>query len=152
MIDNEQHIEILEKYGSPTPWDVFIKLDVGSRRAGVDSESPALRRIIERAERSISVKIHGFYCHAGHSYAGRSKEAAEAVLNVEIASVLNAASLLAPSRDLVVSIGVTPTAHVIRALRHQIPSNVRLELHAGTISPTIDEYGQRTLAFEDRGP
>lgn len=135
MIDSEQHINILEEYGSPTPWDVFIKLDVGSRRAGVDSESPALCRLVERTERSGSVNIHGFYCHAGHSYGGRSKEAAEEILNVEIASVLKAASLLAPSRDLVLSIGATPTAHVIRALTQHVPSNIRLELHAGIISP-----------------
>lgn len=141
MIDSEQHIEILEEYGYPTPWDVFIKLDIGSRRAGVDSESPGFRRMVERAEGSSSVNIHGFYCHAGHSYGARNKAAAEAILNVEMASVLNAASLLAPSRDLVVSIGATPTAHVIRALTHNIPSNIRLELHAGTMSPTNDEYG-----------
>lgn len=136
MIDNEQHIESLEEYGSSTPWDVFIKLDVGSHRAGVDSESPAFRRVVERAEGSSSVNIHGFYCHAGHSYGGCSKEAAETILNVEIASVLKAAALLAPSRDLILSIGATPTAHVIRALKHRIPSNIRLELHAGTVNPT----------------
>lgn len=136
MIDNEQHVHILEAYNAPTPWDVFIKLDVGSRRAGVDSESPALRSLVERAERSSAVNIYGFYCHAGHSYNGRDKEAAETLLNVEIASVLNAASLLPRSRDLVVSIGATPTAHVVRALKHQIPSNIKLELHAGMSDPT----------------
>lgn len=145
MIDNEQHVDILEAYNASTPWDVFIKLDVGSHRAGVDRDSPALRSLVKRAEESRSINIYGFYCHAGHSYNGRDQEAAEATLNVEIASALSAASLLPRSRDLVVSIGATPTAHVIRALKNEIPSNIKLELHAGTTNPTGDVYSQQAL-------
>lgn len=131
MVDNEQQIDALEAFGASKPWDIFIKLDVGSRRAGVEHKSPALRRLVERADKSDAVSIYGFYCHAGHSYGGRSAADAEETLNVEIDSVVDAAALLPGARDLVLSIGATPTAHVVGALGAKVPANVKLELHAG---------------------
>ncbi|KAL5089010.1 hypothetical protein Trisim1_006154 [Trichoderma cf. simile WF8] len=137
MIDNEQHIELLENQCQAHPWDVFVKIDVGSHRAGVSVASPSLRKLVNRIEASKHVNLIGFYCHAGHSYAGRSPEEAEATLHAEISGVLDAASLLPTTRELTVSIGATPTAHVIKRLKATIPSNIRLELHAGNF-PTND--------------
>lgn len=134
MVDNEQQIAHLEKAGGEAPWDIFIKLDVGSHRAGVATDGPALRSLVERAEASSAVQIYGFYCHAGHSYAGRSRNEAEDVLGVEISSVLDAAKLLPADRELVVSIGSTPTAHVAANLKAVVPANVKLELHAGELN------------------
>ncbi|KAF7529219.1 hypothetical protein G7054_g9918 [Neopestalotiopsis clavispora] len=131
MIDNEQQIDALEAFDAQESWDIFIKLDVGSHRAGVEQKTPALRHLVNRAEKSAATHIYGFYCHAGHSYSGRTAEDAEKTLNVEISSVLDAASLLPSSRDLVLSVGATPTAHVVKALKTQIPANLKLELHAG---------------------
>jgi D-serine ammonia-lyase len=131
MIDNDQHIDLLEQTDS-LKWDVFIKLDVGSHRAGVRAGSPALKQLVDRAEGSSAVKIHGFYCHAGHSYAGRSQEEAEKTLDIEVSSVLDAARLLPSNRNIVVSIGATPTAHVIQKLAKYTVPNVAIELHAGT--------------------
>ncbi|CAH0038001.1 unnamed protein product [Clonostachys solani] len=130
LVDNEEHIDILEKSGTQ-PWDIFIKLDVGSRRAGIPANSIALQKLVERADRSSAVNINGFYCHAGHSYAGRSMDEAQKNLETEISSVLNAAALLPADRALIVSIGATPTAHVVEYLKANIPSNVKVELHAG---------------------
>ncbi|KAM6477992.1 putative serine dehydratase domain-containing protein [Trichoderma sp. SZMC 28011] len=137
MVDNEQHIDLLENQSQSPPWDVFVKIDVGSHRAGVLAASPSLRKLVNRAEASEQVNLVGFYCHAGHSYAGRSPEEAETTLHAEISGVLDAASLLPTSRKLTVSIGATPTAHVVKSLKATIPSNIRLELHAGNF-PTND--------------
>ncbi|KAF4982204.1 hypothetical protein FZEAL_2088 [Fusarium zealandicum] len=132
MVDNEQQIAILEKSdSSKQPWDIFVKLDVGSHRAGVETNSEELHRLVQRAEKSSAVRIYGFYCHAGHSYAGRSRNEAEEVLNVEVSSVLSAAKLLPSDRQLVISVGSTPTAHVVESLKASVPSNVKFELHAG---------------------
>lgn len=131
MVDNEQHIDLLENQGQAESWDVFVKIDVGSHRAGVSAASPSLRKLVNHAEASHHVKLIGFYCHAGHSYAGRSPEEAEETLHAEISGVLDAASLLPTSRKLTVSIGATPTAHVVKSLKVTIPSNIQLELHAG---------------------
>ncbi|KAH6968976.1 putative serine dehydratase domain-containing protein [Fusarium avenaceum] len=132
MIDNEQQVSFLEESAtSKQPWDVMIKLDVGSHRAGIASNSNELNRLVERAEKSSAVNIYGFYCHAGHSYGGRSREEAEETLNVEVSSVLSAAKLLPTDRDLVISVGSTPTAHVVESLKASMPDNIKLELHAG---------------------
>lgn len=131
MVDNEQQITHLEKIIGQNPWDIFIKIDVGSHRAGVPTASPALQRLIQRAEASPAVNIYGIYCHAGHSYGCRSRDDAESLLKVEISSVLETAKLLPVNRGVVVSIGSTPTAHVVKSLRAAVPANVKLELHAG---------------------
>ncbi|KAK2681549.1 hypothetical protein RAB80_003342 [Fusarium oxysporum f. sp. vasinfectum] len=132
MVDNEQQVEFLEESASSKqPWDVFIKLDVGSRRAGVEANSAALNRLVERAQKSSAISIYGFYCHAGHSYGGRSRDEAEKTLNIEVSSVLTAAKLLPSDRQLVISVGSTPTAHVVESLKASMPENIKLELHAG---------------------
>ncbi|CEI66351.1 unnamed protein product [Fusarium venenatum] len=132
MVDNEQQVSFLEESASSKqPWDIFIKLDVGSHRAGVEANSDALHRLVERAEKSSAVNIYGFYCHAGHSYGGRSRKEAEETLNIEVSSVLSAAKLLPSYRHLIISVGSTPTAHVVESLKALMPENVTLELHAG---------------------
>ncbi|KAF4961679.1 hypothetical protein FGADI_42 [Fusarium gaditjirri] len=132
MVDNEQQVEFLEESASSKqPWDVFIKLDVGSRRAGVEANSAALNRLVERAQKSSAISIYGFYCHAGHSYGGRSRDEAEKTLNLEVASALAAAKLLPSDCQLVISVGSTPTAHVVESLKASMPENIKLELHAG---------------------
>ncbi|KAF4431474.1 D-serine dehydratase [Fusarium acutatum] len=133
MVDNEQQITCLDN--SPTestqPWEIFIKIDVGSRRAGIQPDSSSLCRLVAKAEESRSVNIAGFYCHAGHSYAGRSPAEAEKTLQDEISGVLSASKLLPATRKLWVSVGSTPTAHVVKSLKAALPANIELELHAG---------------------
>ncbi|KAL4762051.1 D-serine ammonia-lyase DSD1 [Aspergillus foveolatus] len=132
MIDNEQHIDVLEKFsGSTEPWPVFIKIDVGTRRAGIVNSSSALPNLVKRVEESPAVELYGFYCHAGHSYACRTEESAVAVLKDEVDGVVSASKLLKTGRKVVVSIGSTPTAHVVRELREVLPEGLELELHAG---------------------
>ncbi|KAE8355061.1 putative serine dehydratase domain-containing protein [Aspergillus coremiiformis] len=136
MIDNDQHIDILEndvRSGKSVPWPVFIKVDVGSHRAGVENTSAALPRLVQRAETSSAVELYGFYCHAGHSYSSRTAKEAEAVLQAEFEGVVSASRLLdvTADRKVVVSIGSTPTAHVVNGLKCALPGHLVLELHAG---------------------
>ncbi|PGH21483.1 hypothetical protein AJ80_03151 [Polytolypa hystricis UAMH7299] len=142
MVDNEQQIEHLETFassssshGSTRAWDIFIKVDVGSHRAGLEPASSALKQLVQRAEASDAVSIYGFYCHSGHSYACCDEESVASVLNTELDGVLSASKLMSNNkksdRPLVLSIGSTPTAHSIRAIKDKFPENVELELHAG---------------------
>lgn len=131
MIDSEQQIAALESFGAEQPWDIFIKLDVGTHRAGIATDSPVLSRVVERANSSSAVSVYGFYCHAGHSYGDRTRASAEATLDLEISSVVAAAALLPSSRELVVSVGATPTAHVVGGFKARVPTHLKLELHAG---------------------
>ncbi|EGU77372.1 hypothetical protein FOXB_12113 [Fusarium oxysporum f. sp. conglutinans Fo5176] len=109
MVDNEQQITCLDNFPteSTQPWDIFIKIDVGSHRAGIQPDSSLLCRLVAKAEKSHSVNIAGIYCHAGHSYAGRSPAEAERTLQDEILGVLSASKLLPATRKLWVHVYVT---------------------------------------------
>ncbi|KAI6779793.1 uncharacterized protein J7T54_003716 [Emericellopsis cladophorae] len=132
LVDHVSQLSKLEKHSSSSqPWDVFIKLDVGSHRAGVAPQSDTLHALVRAAEASPAVNIYGFYCHANHSYAGRTRAEAEETLRIEWDSVISAAKLLPSDRHLVASVGATPTAHVVKSLRADAPGNIKLELHAG---------------------
>ncbi|KXG47662.1 uncharacterized protein PGRI_015320 [Penicillium griseofulvum] len=145
MIDSEQQIDLLESYASKSsspiePWPVFVKIDVGSQRAGIVTDSPFLPRLIQRIESSSVATVYGFYCHAGHSYACRTEDAAAAVLQSEVEGVVEAAKVLVDGksdRRVVVSVGSTPTAHVVKRLQGVLPEGMELELHAGNY-PTND--------------
>jgi D-serine deaminase-like pyridoxal phosphate-dependent protein len=136
MIDCDQQIDLLEKHNQKTlsssAWDVFIKVDVGTHRAGVTLSSKSLPTLVKRVGSSSASQLYGFYCHAGHSYSVHNAEEALAMLHLEVNGVTEAARLATPgSRKLVVSVGATPTAHVVSALKAIIPSTLELELHAG---------------------
>ncbi|KAL2801919.1 putative serine dehydratase domain-containing protein [Aspergillus granulosus] len=140
MIDNEQHIDVLEKFtGTKAPWPVFIKIDVGTRRAGVVHSSSTLPALVQRVEESAAVELYGFYCHAGHSYACRTSESAASVLKEELEGAVSASNLLSKAgsgRKVVVSIGSTPTAHVVSTIKEVLPEGLELELHAGSYCPS----------------
>lgn len=153
MVDHADHIPILEDFnnlaGRTSPWPAFIKVDVGSNRAGILHLSSRLEEVIQAASASDAVSLYGFYCHAGHSYAAKSTDQAVKVLNDEFGGVLIAARKLINSNNnnnnsnsnnnnsgttdnkLVLSIGATPTAHVVSNLKAKLLENTRLELHAG---------------------
>lgn len=143
MIDHEKQLTIVETFAAKNPestikpWDIYIKLDVGSKRAGLPLSSDRLTKLIQRVNGSSAVTLKGFYCHAGHSYGCRTPQEVEDLLTVEINSVLSAAKLVTGDRKLTLSVGATPTAHVVGTLKAAIPENVTLELHAGMyFSPT----------------
>lgn len=154
MVDNVQQIEHLENFASNKPsigpWSVFIKVDVGSHRAGLETSSPLFLDLVKKVEESSATSLYGFYCHAGHSYGCRSTEAAEKVLQDEVDGVMKAAGFLVgvpnsnvKDRKIVISVGSTPTAHVANSLKARLPEGVELELHAG--SYTSAEIGNWLL-------
>lgn len=84
---------------------------------------------------SSSIAIHGFYCHAGHSYSSKSLPEAKSYLNSEIHTVTEASRIagsLYPdggAPQFVLSVGSTPTAHAAAFATQTL--NATLELHAG---------------------
>lgn len=152
MIDHEQQVDAIETFQKNNPgslaWPVLIKVDVGSRRAGISPTCPRLAALAARAEASSAVDVLGFYAHAGHSYGGRSLSAAENTLSEEAAGVINAAKLLPADRPVLVSIGSTPTAHVISALKANAPANVTIELHAGNYTCNdLQQFGTGLITY-----
>ncbi|KAK1622508.1 alanine racemase domain-containing protein [Colletotrichum phormii] len=157
MIDHEKQLTLLENFASKNtknttrPWDIYIKLDVGSKRAGLPLGSERLQKLIQRVNGSSVVTLKGFYCHAGHSYGCRTPQEVEDLLTIEINSVLSAAKLVTGDQKLTLSVGATPTAHVVGTLKAAIPENVALELHAGNF-PTNDlqQVATSVIGAEDQ--
>lgn len=142
MIDNPSQIDLLREFNATqgaAPWSIFIKVNMGTDRAGVVEGSSELHSLIQYAvKESSAVSIFGFYCHAGHSYASKDLDAAKKMLLAEITAA-NSAAQTAVSIDqtlakrLTISVGATPTAHATKILRRdELPDlAAELEIHAG---------------------
>ena len=91
--------------------DVFLKVDCGYHRCGVEIDSPEAFEIPRLITDSSNLIFAGILTHAGHSYNVRSKEDLlviaryERDLMKEFASALKAKSIEVPC----ISIGSTPT-------------------------------------------
>lgn len=124
--------EFNKAHRSSKPWPIFVKIDVGTSRAGIPV-SERLRSLIQAVETSPATALHGLYCHAGHSYSCCTAEDTATVLEAEITSLIEGAAFASPSRSepLLLSLGSTPTAHVISTLDKKIPPNCIVEVHGG---------------------
>lgn len=147
MLDNEAQLDTLNEYsnahGLEQKWSIFIKIDMGTKRAGLVNDSEYLARTLERALKYKStIEIYGFYCHAGHSYLSKSEGAAKSFLLEEIVHANSAASAalkIEPTLKLQISVGATPTAHASEILTmEEVEAHIggkpllgKLELHAG---------------------
>jgi len=121
------------------------------RRAGVVTDSPAFKPLVEKIIASPHLSLYGFYCHGSSSYGSTSLDQATSVLSREVESANRAAELareiLADTRspgyqnvEFVLSVGSTPTAHAAStATRQKVDSLLhgKLELHAGNY-PMLD--------------
>ncbi|QRV75431.1 D-serine dehydratase [Ceratobasidium sp. AG-Ba] len=150
MVDHPYQIRALEAFDRQHPstnpllakWSVFVKIDVGTKRAGLTPSSPDLHGLVNTLIASPTISIHGFYAHAGHSYASTSHAQATSDLQNEI-SCVNAAAAYAlskftPQEKFVLSVGATPTAHAASdKVEFPTPLNGTVELHAGNY-PMLD--------------
>ncbi|MCL4212609.1 MAG: alanine racemase [Gemmatimonadales bacterium] len=99
--------------------EVFIKVDCGYHRCGVDPKGHALVELAQRIGERSSLRFAGILTHAGHSYHARGAAAIAAVAREErdvmcaAAARLRAAGIEVPA----VSVGSTPTAVHVDHLR-----------------------------------
>lgn len=157
MIDHPAQIAFVEELTTGDPWPVFINVDCGSRREGVQLGSDELAVLIRQTLQSTRVRLHGFYCHAGHSYTGNSLGDAEQHLLHEIACGCAAAQQcldIQADLRLTVSVGATPTAHAASASVldkiQTLSTNLKLELHAGNFAVLdLQQLATGLASFED---
>lgn len=97
---------------------VFIKIDTGYHRAGVEPESDELLAIGRTLAAAHNVELRGVLTHAGHSYDTPGAEAIARVAEEERVGIVRAAERLrnAGLPCPVVSAGSTPTAVHARSL------------------------------------
>ncbi len=173
MVDHVGQVELLAALAGDARPLVFLKIDMGYHRAGVEPGSEAcaaLARALGQAHAAGHCVFHGLYCHAGNSYDTRSDWAALDYLAAEFRALLAAAAAIgAPSSlpPLTLSVGATPTATTLQhpafadaaggeaataALRGLLAdvaaAGLRAEVHAG-VYPLLD---MQQLATHARSP
>lgn len=96
-------------------FDVFVKIDCGTHRVGVEPHSNEAIEIPRLIADSKSLDFAGILTHAGHSYNARSRDEILAVAHHERDSMLELAERLRNQGIDVptVSIGSTPTMSII---------------------------------------
>jgi D-serine deaminase-like pyridoxal phosphate-dependent protein len=105
--------------GAAVTLDLFLKVDCGSHRCGVEPSTTEAFEIPRRIHDASNLNFAGILTHAGHSYHCRNREEVLVVarherdLMTEFADRLRAEGLAVPT----VSIGSTPTLTAIDHLR-----------------------------------
>jgi D-serine deaminase-like pyridoxal phosphate-dependent protein len=119
----ERFALITDDAGIPTPLDeaarragvtldLFLKVDCGYHRVGVEPDRPEALEIPRRIDAARNLRFAGVLTHAGHSYHARSREELlslarhERDVMTEFAARLRADGVEVPT----VSVGSTPTA------------------------------------------
>ena len=129
LIDNVSQLQLLRSFHDVAGFgcEIYIKINTGYGRAGVTTDSPGFKHLVQsilsEIEPSGCGSLHGFYSHAGHSYGGDSPVAAMSLLVQEIAGLKMAATTVTSmneattnNRQYVLSVGATPTATSIQNL------------------------------------
>lgn len=170
FIDNVQHIDNIKQYIDANKdqlpnnfkFSVYIKIDMGTHRAGVFGEEDLIVLIKKFVENKEYFDLYGFYAHGGHSYSADSMDSSRDVLMDEINSVNDAVATLVKldesykSQSLTISVGASPT---IRAFQNTEFSkwkelmaklNATLEIHAGNyLISDLQQVSTGTVTEED---
>ncbi|MGH9459313.1 MAG: alanine racemase [Thermoanaerobaculia bacterium] len=114
LIDHAVAAEALDEWGRAhdVRFRVFLKVDSGAKRAGVDPDSDEAVALGRRLTESPAIEFVGLLTHAGHSYAARSREEIVPIAESE-AAVLTALRDRIGAEGLLRSVGATPTASVV---------------------------------------
>jgi D-serine deaminase-like pyridoxal phosphate-dependent protein len=117
LADSERALNAIEQYAAAhdVTFDVFLKVDCGYHRAGVDPASPDSARLAIALARSEAVRFQGLLTHAGHAYGARDREEIGRIAAEEAACLTRFRALLAAEGlgEARRSVGSTPTASVV---------------------------------------
>jgi D-serine deaminase-like pyridoxal phosphate-dependent protein len=113
LIDSEEALRAIEASGEL--FDVFLKIDCGYHRAGIDPQHPDSVRLALAIARSEHVHFQGLLTHAGHSYDARDIGEIRRIAAEEASCLSRFRALLASEGlgEVTRSIGSTPTASVV---------------------------------------
>jgi D-serine deaminase-like pyridoxal phosphate-dependent protein len=117
LVDSDEAVDALQAEAQRIgrPFSVFLKVDCGNHRAGVDPDADASVGLARRLAESAGIDFRGVLAHGGQSYAETNRAAIHAVACAErdvtagFAERLRAAGVDVPE----VSIGSTPTMAVV---------------------------------------
>jgi threo-3-hydroxy-D-aspartate ammonia-lyase len=120
VIDSQEAIEPLDKACSAlgASLHVWLKVDCGYHRAGVDPASPLAEELVRSLSESKAFLFDGIISHSGHAYYPTSRKEILQVANQERTVMVEFAERMRQKGYLVpaVSIGSTPSMSVIENL------------------------------------
>jgi D-serine deaminase-like pyridoxal phosphate-dependent protein len=116
VVDSPEAVDALERLDLPL--HVWLKVDCGYHRAGVDPESARAAELAQRLADSSTLLFDGLLTHSGHAYHGPGREEVAAVAEQERAVMAGLAERLRGKGIEVpaVSIGSTPALSVAERL------------------------------------
>ena len=169
LIDTPGALHALENHHAArgTTFDVFLKVDCGYHRAGVDPDSSDSVRLALALAKSPAIRFHGFLTHAGHSYHCRNVDEIRRIAEDETSAVTRFRSRVGKS-SLIRSIGSTPTASVVDrfedtdevrpgnyvfydAFQATIGSCKLEDCAASVLTTVVGSYPERNTAIIDAG-
>ena len=114
LLDQLETATAVESYGRDNHvcFSVFLKVDCGYHRAGVDPSVPKSVQLAEKMQASKHIQLRGILTHAGHSYHCRNREEIAGVARQERDVMGEFAERLRHNGIVceTVSVGSTPTA------------------------------------------
>jgi len=116
LLDSETALRAVEAFHAQHGllFDLYLKVDCGYHRAGVDPDAPDSARLAMAMAASPAVHFQGLLTHAGHSYNARSVEEVRLVAAQETMALSRFRALLGESLSEVVrSVGSTPTLSAV---------------------------------------
>jgi D-serine deaminase-like pyridoxal phosphate-dependent protein len=164
LVDSEEAFRAAEAHEHV--FDVFLKVDCGYHRAGVDPESPDSARLALRMVDSEGVRFRGLLTHAGHSYNVRDVEEVRRIAAEEAAVLTRFRALL--GIDTLRSIGSTPTLAVVErfdecdevrpgnyvffdAFQATLGSCTRDDVAVSVLTTVVGSYPERGALIVDAG-
>ncbi|HEY8130922.1 MAG TPA: alanine racemase [Thermoanaerobaculia bacterium] len=168
LIDSAPALRALEDHGGV--FDVFLKVDCGYHRAGVDPDAPESVRLALAIAHSPSIHFQGLLTHAGHSYNARNVDEIRRVAAEETSTLTRFRAKLAKEGlgEILRSVGSTPTASVVDrfedvdevrpgnyvfydAFQATIGSCTRADCAVSVLTTVVGSYPERRQAIVDAG-
>ncbi|KAG2378308.1 hypothetical protein C9374_008451 [Naegleria lovaniensis] len=132
-VESESSLKIIEDYAKThnIQFSVFVQVDCGQHRVGVDPSDEASLRLVQKIYESPNVKLAGIYTHAGQSYSCRGKEEIRRVVMQEAQIISDFAQKLHRMgiHPNTVAVGSTPTCAV--GTREEWSNTLVNEIHPG---------------------
>lgn len=116
VVDCAEALQAAE--GTRAPFRVWLKIDCGYGRAGLEPGDPRVRGLASRVADSATLELAGLLSHSGHAYRGRSPSHIARIAEQERDTLVETAARLRDDGLVVpeLSVGSTPAMSHARSL------------------------------------